>query len=87
MMIRAFLPVSFLCATLGGTPMATGTPRPNIIFVLTDDQGWAESAVPMHPGEAYSSSPYLDTPNMARLAKAGMRFTSGYASAPLCTPT
>jgi hypothetical protein len=38
--------------------MVTGTPRPNFIFVLTDDQGWAESAVPLHPGVRHASSLY-----------------------------
>ncbi len=61
--------------------------RPNIIFILTDDQGWAETSVRMHPDIAESCCPYLETPNIEKLAKSGMRFSSGYAPAPLCTPT
>ncbi len=34
-----------------------------------------------------SVSTYLETPHMNRLAEQGMRFTSGYSPAPLCTPT
>ena len=61
--------------------------RPNFIFILTDDQGWAESGVPMHPDIKDACCPYLSTPNLERLAKAGMRFSSGYSPGPLCTPT
>lgn len=61
--------------------------RPNFILILTDDQGWAESGVPMHPDIKDSCCPYLSTPNLDRLAKAGMRFSSGYSPGPLCTPT
>jgi arylsulfatase A-like enzyme len=61
--------------------------RPNFIFILTDDQGWAESGVPMHPDIKDSCCPYLSTPSLERLAKAGMRFSSGYSPGPLCTPT
>jgi len=61
--------------------------RPSFIFILTDDQGWSQSSVEMHPKIARSKSDYLETPAMARLAREGMRFSSGYASAPTCTPT
>jgi len=33
------------------------TARPNFIFILTDDQGWAESSVPMHPDVKDSCCP------------------------------
>ncbi|MHC4994811.1 MAG: sulfatase [Planctomycetota bacterium] len=60
---------------------------PNIILILTDDQGWSQMSTPMDPRNSLSKSDYLETPNMARLADGGMRFTSGYSPAPLCTPT
>lgn len=61
--------------------------RPNFIFILTDDQGWPESSVQMHPDVKDAKCEYLSTPNMARLAMAGMRFSAGYSPGPLCTPT
>lgn len=61
--------------------------RPNFILILTDDQGWASTSFRMHPEIAESRCDYLHTPNMAKLAEGGMRFISGYAPAPLCTPT
>jgi arylsulfatase A-like enzyme len=60
---------------------------PNIILILTDDHGWSQMSQPIDPRVAASASHYLETPNMNRLASAGMRFTSGYSPAPLCTPT
>src|SRR5688572_31712286 len=53
--------------------------KPNIIFILADDLGWTDVA-------CYGST-YYETPNIDRLAKGGMRFTSGYTAGPNCTPT
>ena len=61
--------------------------KPNFIFILTDDQGWSATSVQMHPLYPESKSDYFETPNLERLAKQGMRFTDGYAPAPICTPT
>ncbi len=52
---------------------------PNVIVILIDDMGWADSA-------PYGSQ-YYDTPNLTRLCRDGMRFTDAYAAAPLCSPT
>lgn len=53
--------------------------KPNVIMILIDDMGWADSA-------SYGSV-YYDTPNLTRLCGEGMRFTDAYAAAPLCSPT
>ena len=60
---------------------------PNIVLILTDDQGWSQMSEAMDTRVPESRSAYLETPNMTRLAREGMRFTSGYSPAPLCTPT
>ncbi|MFM8579300.1 MAG: sulfatase-like hydrolase/transferase, partial [Planctomycetaceae bacterium] len=52
--------------------------RPNIVLFLVDDMGWMDSS-------PYGSQ-YHRTPNIARLARQGMRFTRAYAQ-PLCSPT
>lgn len=59
---------------------------PNFLLILTDDQGWSQLSAKMHPGVEDSYSSYLHTPNMNRVGDNGMRFTSGYSPAPLCTP-
>jgi arylsulfatase A-like enzyme len=61
--------------------------RPNFILLLSDDQGWDGLSVPMDPAIPGSCSQYIDTPQIARLAEQGMRFTQAYASAPVCSPT
>jgi arylsulfatase A-like enzyme len=52
--------------------------KPNIILILTDDQGWPDLGV--------HGNPALETPNIDRLAREGVRFSRFYAS-PVCTPT
>lgn len=51
----------------------------NILTILIDDLGWADLS-------CYGSS-FYETPNLDRLAARGVRFTDGYASAPVCSPT
>ena len=60
---------------------------PNILLILTDDHGWSQLSQPMDPRVSESRSEYLETPNMNRIMNEGIRFTSGYSPAPLCTPT
>ena len=60
---------------------------PNIVLILTDDQGWSQVALAMDPRVAASRSTYLETPNMTRLAREGLRLTNAYAAAPLCSPS
>ena len=52
--------------------------KPNIIFILADDLGYAEIG-------CYGSDKYK-TPNIDKLASQGLRFTHGY-STPLCGPS
>ncbi|MEM9021050.1 MAG: sulfatase-like hydrolase/transferase, partial [Planctomycetota bacterium] len=61
--------------------------RPNIVFMLSDDQHWDEHGVPMHPEVSYAHTPNLDTPRLKALAEQGMRFSAAYAPAPVCSPT
>lgn len=60
---------------------------PNFIFILTDDLGWTSLSQRMDDRFADSKSDYHETPNLERLARAGMRFTNGYAPDALCCPT
>src|SRR4029453_13022072 len=52
--------------------------KPNIIFVLADDLGYAELGV---YGQQKIKTPHLD-----RLAREGMRFTQFYSGSPVCAP-
>lgn len=59
----------------------------NFILMLSDDQGWNGLSVPMHPDVAGSKGEIFHTPNLEKLAAHGMRFSSAYAPAPVCSPT
>lgn len=72
-----------LCAAI----QLTAQKSPNIIFILTDDQGWNHVSYHADPDLAASKSDYFETPHMAAFAEAGMRFTDGYAPNPICAPT
>lgn len=85
---RAFFAVLSATALLFSSAMLQAAAKPNFLLILTDDHGWSQLSTAMHPEqEPGGKSDYLETPNMSRLAREGMRFTSGYSPAPLCTPT
>jgi len=52
----------------------------NVIFILADDLGWADTTL-------YGHTKLYQTPNLERLALRGMTFTRAYANSPLCSPT
>ena len=55
--------------------------QPNIVIILTDDQGYADiSYNPLHP-------PEVSTPHMDALARESIFFTQGYISGNVCSPT
>jgi arylsulfatase A len=60
---------------------------PNIIFILTDDQGWTSVSYRSDPQLPESTSDYIETPRLARAAREGMRFTDAYAPNAQCSPT
>jgi len=61
--------------------------KPNIIIILTDDQGWTDTSVRMMETRDDSKSDFYQTPNLERLANDGMVFSNAYAPAPVCTPS
>lgn len=83
-MKKPLLLLAFLTAFAASVAAAK---PPNILLILTDDHGWSQLSERMDPKLPGSMSKYLETPNMNRIMNEGMRFTSGYSPAPLCTPT
>jgi arylsulfatase A len=69
-----------------GLPVALAE-RPNIVFMMSDDQAWNGLSVAMHPDLEWSRSSVVETPQLARLAAQGMRFSAAYAPASVCSPT
>ena len=82
--IRAFFLTIILCLFI--TPPVFSQ-QPNIIFFLSDDQGWNHHSVPMLEDEASANREHFSTPNIQRIADAGMRFSSAYSAAPMCNPS
>jgi arylsulfatase A-like enzyme len=68
--------LSLCCASF-----AADATRPNIIYILCDDLGYGD--VHCLGGERSK----IATPNMDRLAAAGMIFTEAHSSSAVCTPT
>ena len=67
-----------LCRSAAAAPKPN---RPNIVVILTDDQGYADiSFNPRHPRE-------VSTPHMDALAREGVFFTEAYISGNVCSPT
>jgi len=80
-MCHALLMVAGLLVTVGRTYAATEITHsaPNILMILTDDQGWGDAA-------AYGAKD-LKTPAIDSLIASGMRFDNFYANCPVCSPT
>jgi hypothetical protein len=62
-----------------GVNRPVGARKPNIIVILADDLGYGELGV-------YGGKD-IPTPNLDALARAGVRFTDGYVTCPICAPT
>ena len=72
--VRQLTLIFFLCIHMG----TWATEKPNIILILTDDQGYGDLGA--------HGNPFLKTPNMDRLQKEGARFIN-FVVSPSCAPT
>ena len=67
---------------------AAATPKqPNFIVFYGEGAGWVSTSVQMDERNPASKGTTNKTPNLERLAAAGMRFSDGYAPSPRCTPS
>ncbi len=72
---RQLLQLGGACAAAQSLPAR----KPNFIVLFADDMGYGDLSCYGHPN--------IQTPNLDRLAAEGIRFTSGYAAASVCTPS
>ena len=72
------LPLLALAAALLAATQSSAQRPPNIIYIMSDDLGWAEVG-------SYGQQK-IHTPNIDRLAREGMRFTRFYSASPVCAP-
>jgi arylsulfatase A-like enzyme len=87
-MIRRLLPI--LALGLLGAPAFAEAPRPNIIFVLTDDLGWGDLGVFYQNSRNFAVNrnlPAFVTPKLDTMAAAGLRMNRHYCPAPVCAPS
>ena len=73
LLLGALAPLSFSNA------LAAESKKPNILFIVGDDMGYADVG--------FHGCKDIPTPNLDALAASGVRFTSGYVSAPYCSPS
>lgn len=68
------------CLLFSGATSSIAAPasKPNIVVILIDDMGWGDLSC--YGGKA-------PTPVIDRMAKEGIRFTSFYSNAPICSPS
>jgi arylsulfatase A-like enzyme len=79
-----FLAVVVLLSTFGAVgcspPQPAASTRPNVVFVLTDDQRW--DAISLQ-----GNSAPLETPHIDRLGREGVYFRNAFATTSLCSPS
>jgi arylsulfatase A-like enzyme len=66
------------CASAGQGRKVKGK-KPNIVVIISDDMGYADIGC--------QGCKDIATPNIDSIARKGVRFTNGYVSCPVCSPT
>ncbi|MEI7535376.1 MAG: sulfatase-like hydrolase/transferase [Verrucomicrobiae bacterium] len=69
----------YASAVIAGSTLAADVVRPNILFIVAEDMGYADCGV---QGCRDIPTPHLDT-----LAASGVRFTDGYVTGTVCSPS
>lgn len=71
--------VTFAAIALPSVAADQPARKPNVLIIVADDLGYADVG--------FNGGKEIPTPNLDALAKAGTRFTNGYVSCPVCSPT
>jgi arylsulfatase A-like enzyme len=69
----------FLLLAASSTALTAPPQKPNILFIVADDLGYADMG--------FQGCKDIPTPHVDALAASGVRFTNGYVSGPYCSPT
>ena len=67
------------CLATAMAKVSTAAERPNIVFILSDDQAWTDYG--------YMGHTEIKTPHLDKLAERSVLFERGYVAAPLCRPS
>ncbi len=68
-----------LCIGCAGDPAPAARKRPNVLFILTDDQRW--DTISLHPRSV------VKTPNIDALGREGVYFRNAFCTTSLCSPS
>lgn len=63
----------------GHSALGAATEKPNVILIMTDDQGWGDVG--------FNGSAAVKTPHLDEMAASGIVFERFYVSSPICSPT
>ncbi len=77
--VSGFLLLVVAFAFIKKQTVATSTGKPNVIIILTDDQGYGDVS--------FNGCKDIPTPNIDRIAANGVVFTNGYVSYAVCAPS
>lgn len=69
---------SFLSSSLAAPLIGQSSPRPNVLLIMTDDQGYGDLSL--------HGNPHLRTPHMDSIGREGVQFTQ-FQVCPVCSPT
>ena len=77
---RVYFTLQLTIVVLAATPaIAQAAQKPNIVFILADDLGWRDLS--------NEGSTFYETPHIDHIASDGMKFTRGYATCQVCSPS
>ena len=71
--------LAVICICCGYVALGWAAERPNVLILFADDLGYGDLG-------CYGNT-VMHTPNIDRLAREGVRFTSAYAGSPVCSPS
>lgn len=79
-MRKSSLSIRIIFSTLCALAIGNGTERPNILFIVSDDQGYADFGF-------QGMRTDVQTPHLDRLASEGTFLTQAYATSAICSPS
>jgi uncharacterized sulfatase len=78
--MKLLIPLLCAFALICGSGNAAGpSAKPNVLLMISDDQGWGDFGFMGHP--------QISTPNLDQLAARSLVFTRGYSAVPICRPS
>ena len=71
--------ILLILSLIAAGTLAQADERPNVVFILSDDQSWGDYGFMGHP--------HLKTPHLDQLAGDGLLYERGYTTASICRPS